>query len=65
LNDIHFEDSIHMFQDLNALFFIFMEEKPIVNHTRRISMVDNNKKTRRINHKEILKKNLKIFKEIQ
>jgi len=65
LNDIHFEDSIHMFQDLNALFFIFIEEKPIVNHTRRISMVDNNKKTRRINHKEILKKNLKIFKEIQ
>jgi len=28
LNDIHFKDTIHMFQDLNALFFIFQESSP-------------------------------------
>jgi hypothetical protein len=28
LNDIHFKDTIHMFQDLNALFFIFQESLP-------------------------------------
>jgi phage anti-repressor protein len=64
LNDIHYEDSIHMFQDLNALFFIFMEEKPKINHTRRITMAGKTHKTRRNNQKEIVKKNLKIFKEI-
>ena len=28
LKDIHFQDTIHMFQDLNALFFIFRESLP-------------------------------------
>ena len=64
LNDIYYEDSIHMFQDLNALFFIFMEKEQKTNHTRRITMGHQTQKTRRNNHKEILKKNLKIFKEI-
>ena len=36
LNDIHFEDTIQMFQDLNSLFFVFYEEKNKMNQTKRI-----------------------------
>jgi len=75
LNDIHYEDTIHMFQDLNALYFIFYEERDKTNkdhdgehnqsHTRRIILTTKKlklSKTRRNTHKEN-KKNLKITKE--
>ena len=75
LNDIHFADSIRIFQDLNALFFIFCEEKPVMNQTKRVIIsqpsshrhasnrhASNRHTTKRNN--ERLKKNLKIIKEI-
>lgn len=63
LEDIHFKDSIHMFQDLNALFFIFYEEKPKLHNTKRVkfSTVSRHHKTKRNNHNI---KNLKINKQI-
>jgi len=65
LNDIYYEDTIKMFQDLNALFFIYTEEKPVINHnnTRRIMFGRDKHKTKRNNFKE-KQKNLKIFKGI-
>ena len=70
LEDIHYNDSIHMFQDLNALFFLFYEEKPaVMNNTKRVKITssehNNNKrnqhKTKR-NNQNI--KNLKINKQL-
>jgi hypothetical protein len=63
LEDIQFKDSIHMFQDLNALFFIFYEDKPSVHNTRRVklSAATPYHKTRR-NNPNI--KNLKINKHL-
>jgi hypothetical protein len=69
LNDIHFEESIQMFQDMNALFFIFYEEKDKdkTTHslTKRVKFSDHSSKskTKRINNHNI-KKNLKIKKQI-
>ena len=69
LNDIQFDDSIHMFQDLNALFFIFYEEKDKdkTTHslTKRVKFSDHGSKskTKRINN-HMFKKNLKIKKQI-
>jgi len=52
LNDIHFTDTIHMFQDLNALFFIFNEcaSKPVV-VSSSLSAIESSKEqnTKRIN----------------
>ena len=63
LEDIQFKDSIHMFQDLNALFFIFYEEKPSAHNTKRVklSTASHYHKTRR-NNPNI--KNLKINKHL-
>ena len=61
LNNIYYNDSIHMFQDLNALYFIYEASSTAhLNNTKKITL-NNNNKTRRNNHK----KNLKINKEIK
>lgn len=66
LNDIHFDKSIHMFQDMNGLFFIFYEDTPkthsITNRTttKRIKISEQHKKTKRNIHTI---KNLKINKQ--
>ena len=63
LDDIHFNESIAMFQDLNALYFLFYEEKlqaPCTNQTKRITLATKHRKTMRNKYK----KNLKIRKEI-
>ena len=58
LNTIHYNDSIHMFQDLNALYFIYeATSEAHVNQTKKITW--HNNKTKRN------KKNLKIKKEIK
>ncbi len=68
LNDIHFDESIHMFQDLNALFFIFYEEKSSkqsrsdMQMTKRVKLTSHHKTKRNNNDK--IKKNLKIYKQI-
>jgi hypothetical protein len=64
-NDIHYNDSIHFFKKLNALYFIFMEDtiQPSSHHlsqTKRIKMTTKHHKTMRNSNK----KNLKITKEI-
>jgi len=76
LNDIQFDDSIHMFQDLNALFFIFYEENATSinnSHTKRVRLsVIGNSKTKRSNPKRSnskrnnndMVKNLKIKKQV-
>jgi hypothetical protein len=56
LNNIHYNDSIHMFQDLNALYFTFEASSPHINQTKKITLNNNNKTKRN-------KKNLKIKKE--
>ena len=70
LEDIHYNESIHMFQDLNALFFLFYEEKPAaMNNTKRVKITSsehnndkrNQHKTKR-NNQNI--KNLKINKQL-
>ena len=63
LDDIHFNDSITMFHDLNALYFLFSEEKvqpASVNQTKRITLAMKKHKTMRNKYK----KNLKIKKEV-
>ncbi len=63
LDDIHFNDSITMFHDLNALYFLFSEEKvqpASVNQTKRITLAMKKNKTMRNKYK----KNLKIKKEV-
>jgi hypothetical protein len=63
LDDIPYKDSITMFHNLNALYFIFYEvPKKACNqsNTKRIKLVTHTAKTKRNNHK----KNLKIAKEI-
>ena len=68
LNDIYYDESIHMFQDLNALFFIFYEEKPSyvkssdATMTKRVKLLSHHHKTKRNNDK--IKKNLKIYKQL-
>ena len=58
LNNIHYDDSIHMFQDLNAMYFIYEATSAAhVNQTKKITW--HNNKTKRN------KKNLKIKKEIK
>jgi len=71
LNDIHFEESIQMFQDMNALFFIFYEEKDRDKSsknslTKRVKFSEHGSKskTKRINNNHNIKKNLKINKQI-
>ena len=60
LNDLHYADSIHMFQDLNALYFIFIEDKISTNQTKRVIILSSpNNKTKRNRYK----KNLKIIRE--
>lgn len=66
LNDIYFDESIHMFQDLNALFLIFYEDHKEVNQkaqkhsTKRVNVSSHKSKTKR----NLIKKNLKITKHI-
>jgi hypothetical protein len=63
LDNISYKDSITMFHNLNALYFIFYEvPKKACNqsNTKRIKLVTHTAKTKRNNHK----KNLKIAKEI-
>ena len=63
LNDIHYEETIHMFQDLNALFFIFKEEAPKLNNsTKRIALGSTKAKNK--TKRNTNKKNLKIYKEL-
>jgi hypothetical protein len=62
LEDIHFKESINMFQDLNALFFLFYEEKLKLNNTKRVKLSSQQQhKTKRNNH---IVKNLKINKQL-
>ena len=67
LSDIHYDASIHMFQDLNALFFIFYEENQKTKNdnalTKRVKLSSSHSKTKR-NNKDMIKKNLKITKQI-
>ena len=66
LNDVIYKDTINMFQDLNALYFIFYEEPPNntrQQHTKRVILTAAAHKTRRNICKD-KKKNLKIRKEI-
>ena len=67
LNDVIYKETINMFQDLNALYFIFYEETPNAahhnQHTRRVILTAVAHKTRRNMCKD-KKKNLKIRKEI-
>jgi hypothetical protein len=62
LDDIHYKDSIYMFQNLNALYFIYTEEltqlSSTMSHTKRISL--STKK-----HKTLRNKHIKISKEIR
>jgi len=37
LNDIKYSDTIHIFQDLNCLYFIFYEEKSKITNTKTIT----------------------------
>jgi hypothetical protein len=63
LDDISYKDSITMFHNLNALYFIFLEvpkKECNQSNTKRIKLVAHTAKTKRNNHK----KNLKIAKEI-
>jgi hypothetical protein len=58
LEDIHYQASIGMFQDLNALYFIYTTEAALpTTQTKRITWRPKKQKTMRI------KKNLKIKKE--
>ena len=61
LNDIRFDKSIQMFQDMNALFFIFYEEtaKQAL-MTKKVKLSEHHKKTKRNIH---MVKNLKINKQ--
>ena len=63
LEDIHFKDSIHMFQDLNALFFLFYEEKTAsLQTTRKVKLIQTkHHKTKRTIPNS---KNLKIKKHL-
>ena len=63
LNDVIYKETINMFQDLNALYFIFYEEPQNSAHqlTRRVILTAATHKTRRNMCKD--KKNLKIRKE--
>jgi hypothetical protein len=62
LKDIHYNPSIPIFHELNALYVLFLEEHTQthvkINQTKRIKMTVKHKKTMRN------KKNLKIKKEI-
>ena len=63
LEDIQFKDSIHMFQDLNALFFIFYEEKQSLhNNTKRVKISKLQAHKTKRNNQNI--KNLKINKHL-
>ena len=64
LENIQFQDSIRMFQDLNALFFIFNEDKPTMHNTKRVklSATSSRERTKRNNHNI---KNLKIKKQLR
>jgi hypothetical protein len=59
LNNIQYKDSINMFQDLNALYFIYesTHTPEVLNHTKKIKLHTKNHKTMRNKH-------LKITKEI-
>lgn len=59
INDINFDPTIAMFEDLNSLFFIFVETNDIVqkNQTKRIVLHSNQKKTKKkSNNKDIIKR---------
>jgi len=61
LEDIHYNDSIQMFQKLNALYFIYFEDTHAsTGQTKKITLTEGKKKT--IRNRDI--KNLKIAKEI-
>ena len=51
-NHIYFKDTIHTFQDLNSLFFLFQESNPTrskIKGSRKVQFHSNNRKTRRKN----------------
>ena len=59
INDISFDPTIAMFEDLNSLFFIFVETNDVVqkSQTKRIVLHSNQKKTKKKNNsKEIIKR---------
>ena len=41
LNDIKYSDTIHIFQDLNCLYFIFYEEKSKITKITNITNITN------------------------
>ena len=58
LKNIHYNDSIHMFQDLNALYFIYEASSGVrLNQTKKI-ILHSQHKTKRNNHKNKLKDNI-------
>jgi hypothetical protein len=60
LQDIHYNDSIPIFQDLNALYFIYTQDSPPTGTASQTKRITLSKKT----HKTVRnKKNLKISKE--
>lgn len=63
LTDLHYNDSIQMFQNLNALYFLYIAEatttSPKAHHTKRITLTAKKHKTLRNRYN----KNLKIKKK--
>ena len=47
LDDITFEDTITIFQDLNSLFFVFYSKKPSTRTTKKVIINQKNRKTKR------------------
>lgn len=47
LNNITFEDTISIFQDLNSLFMIFYASKPSINSTRKVYINKHIRKTKK------------------
>ena len=48
IDDINFDQTISMFEDLNSLFFVFVESNnDKKNQTKRIFLHSNHKKTKR------------------
>ena len=47
LDDISFEDTINIFQDLNSLFFIFYSKKLSMKTTKKVIITNKNRKTKR------------------
>ena len=57
IDDINFDQTISMFEDLNSLFFVFRNQHDKKNQTKRIFLHSNHKKQKEIkrHNKDIIK----------